>query len=79
MFLVSIIAGGDLAVNDDDDKMDSTERGVSIFSLLLSFLYIALSIAMWLNRKAILKTWKIRQKLPVNSHLAGEFDEIELI
>ena len=79
MFLVSIIAGGDLAVNDDDDKMDSTERGVSIFSLLLSFLYIALSIAMWLNRKAILKGWKMRQKLPVNSHLAGEFDEIELI
>lgn len=79
MFLVSIIAGGDLAVNDEDDQLDSTERGVSIFSLLLSFFYIALSIAMWLNRKAILKDWKVRRKLPVNNHLAGEFDEIELI
>ena len=79
MFLISIIAGGDLAVNDRDDQVDAPERGVSIFSFILSIVYISLSALMWVNQKVILKSWKIREKLPLNSHLAGEFDEIELI
>ena len=79
MLLISIIAGGDLVTNDRDDQVDTPERGVSIFSLLLSIVYISLSVLMWLNQKIILKSWKIREKLPVGNHLPGEFDEIELI
>ena len=79
MLLISIIAGGDLATNDRDDVVDAPERGVSIFSLVLSIVYVSLSVLMWVNQKIILKSWKIREKLPGGNHLPGEFDEIELI